>query len=260
MAKTRPLFCGSESILLLDGGVSTHLESKLLSANPGPPFPHRELWSSSLLLTADGRTAIRECHDDFLRKGGADIISTVTYQAHYMPIPGKEDHNTLRLVDSVVDNMLREGIRLAREASEAHNKQTGKRAYVAASIGSLGGALADGSEYTGKFGLNINHIAQFHRRKLQVLIEERPDIIAFETIPCIDEIEAIFQVIKEMLSCKDIDDIPPIWLSLACSDGEHLNDGSKFIDALSKVDDLDPQATLIQAIGINCCSCNHGKL
>ena len=172
-------------LLLLDGGVSTHLESK----HSPVPFSHRELWSSSLLLTPAGRDAIREAHLDFL-SAGADIVSTVTYQAHYMPLPGKEDDvKRLRLDDAVVDGMLVDGVRLAKEAARHHAATctTRKVARIAASIGSLGGSLADGSEYTGKFGLSIAEIESFHRRKVQVLAGERPNILAFETIPCIEE-------------------------------------------------------------------------
>ena len=45
-------------ILLLDGGVSTHLQSR------GATFAHRALWSSSLLLTEPAR--IRQGHADWL--------------------------------------------------------------------------------------------------------------------------------------------------------------------------------------------------
>jgi homocysteine S-methyltransferase len=189
---------------------------------------------------------------------GADIIETVTYQVHYMPLPGKEnDLQRLRLEDGVVDKMLQDGVKLAREAMEQHRAQTGKLAHIAASIGSLGGALADGSEYTGRFGLSMEQVASFHKRKLQVLASEHPDVIAFETIPCILECEAVLSVLNEVKDeCNDT--FPPVWLSLACSDGEHLSDGSKILDALSKIDHMDPNANLVCAIGINCCSCNYG--
>jgi len=250
----------AKPVLILDGGVSTHLERKLSKAVDGSseksPFAHRELWSSSLLLTPDGCGAIRDCHRDFLL-AGADIIETVTYQVHYTPLPGKEnDLQRLRLEDDAVDKMLQDGVKLAREAVEQHRAQTGKLAHIAASIGSLGGALADGSEYTGRFGLSMEQIASFHKRKLQVLASEHPDVIAFETIPCVLECEAVLSVLKEVKN--DISSLPPVWLSLACSDGEHLNDGSKVLDAMNRIDSLDPNADLVCAIGINCCSCNYG--
>ena len=249
-------------VLLLDGGVSTHLESKL-----SDPFAHRELWSSSLLLTEAGRDAILKAHRDFL-SAGADIISTVTYQAHYMPLPGKEDDTSrLRLDDAEVDAMLISGVRLAKEAIKQHQEQNGtskQAAYVAASIGSLGGSLADGTEYTGNFGLSISSIETFHRRKLKLLAGENPEIIAFETIPCIEECEAILNVLKQQMpdgfrTEHDAPNMPPAcWLSFACSDEEHLNDGSNLRDALALVEKLDPEGVLLPALGVNCCSFKNG--
>lgn len=256
-------------VLLLDGGVSTHLESNLLDPNhpQRPPFSHRELWSSSLLLTLAGRDAILKAHRDFL-SAGADIISTVTYQAHYMPLPGKEDDTgRLKLDDAEVDNMLKDGVRLAKEAIKQYQEENGtskQAAYVAASIGSLGGSLADGSEYTGNFGLSIEEIESFHTRKLKLLAGEHPDIVAFETIPCIEECEAILNVLKKQMpggfrTERDAPKMPPAcWLSFACSDEEHLNDGSNLRDALALVERLDPEAKLLQALGVNCCSFKNG--
>lgn len=250
-------------VFLLDGGISTHLESKL-----SDPFAHRELWSSSLLLTPAGRDAILKAHRDFL-SAGADIISTVTYQAHYMPLPGKEtDTSRLRLEDSKVDNMLIDGIRLAKEAIKQHQERNGaskQGTYVAASIGSLGGSLADGSEYTGNFGLSVGEIESFHTRKFKLLAGEHPDSVAFETIPCIEECEAILNVLKRQMppdgfrTGRDAPNMPPAcWLSFACSDEEHLNDGSNLRDALGLVEKLDPEAKLLPALGVNCCSFKNG--
>lgn len=249
-------------VLLLDGGVSTELEKKLSSSSSeAPAFVHRELWSSSLLLKAEGRAAVRKCHEDFL-SAGVDIISTCTYQAHYMPLPGRDKDDdfrksSLRLEDSVVDTMLRDGVRLAREAI-AKSGRNENSAYIAASIGSLGGALADGSEYTGRFGLSVEQLAEFHRRKVRTLASEKPDLLAFETIPCLAECEAILILLQELAN-DDRMETPPAWLSLACSDGAHLNDGSMLMNAVAKIDEMDPGAKLVHAVGINCCSLTNGE-
>lgn len=60
-----------------------------------------------------------------------------------------------------------------------------RRALVAASIGSYGAYLADGSEYRGLYGPDVSlvKLKDFHRRRLQVLVEAGPDLLAFETIP-----------------------------------------------------------------------------
>jgi len=137
------------SILLLDGGVSTYLEN--LSSKG---LSHRSLWSSSLLLTDDGQDAIRDCHEAFYRVG-SDIVSSVTYQCHYLCCgEAKNPEETDKAPQEVItvediDQMLRDGIRLAREAACKLRKEN-TPLFVAASIGCYGGALADGSEYRGK--------------------------------------------------------------------------------------------------------------
>lgn len=269
-------------ILLLDGGVSTHLEHLIQKQRRrgrgvvggegnGPVFAHRELWSSSLLLTQEGRDLIKDCHEDFFR-AGANIAETVTYQAHYLPLvrkhpekssSGSENDETvtpkLVLSEGVVDSMLRDGVRLAKAAARnilAEKKDRKGPMYVAASIGCYGGALADGSEYTGNYGLTIAQLISFHERKASILVSESPDVLAFETVPCVIECQAILEVLKKLHADRG-SLCPPAWMSLACCDGTHLNDGSDIVDALQAIDILDPCAQLVQAIGINCCACEH---
>jgi S-methylmethionine-dependent homocysteine/selenocysteine methylase len=55
-------------ILLMDGGVSTHLEHLLEQRNQ--KFPIRELWSSSLLLSPEGRNTILQGHKDWFLNAG----------------------------------------------------------------------------------------------------------------------------------------------------------------------------------------------
>ena len=148
-------------------------------------------------------------------------------------------------------------MRLAREAI-AKSGRNENSAYIAASIGSLGGALADGSEYTGRFGLSVEQLAEFHRRKVRTLASEKPDLLAFETIPCLAECEAILILLEELAN-DDRMETPPAWLSLACSDGAHLNDGSMLMNAVAKIDEMDPGAKLVHAVGINCCSLTNGE-
>lgn len=132
-------------ILLLDGGVSTYLESE------GFVFSHRSLWSSSLLLT--NHSAIRQCHEAFYR-AGSDIVSSVTYQCHYKCCEEQNEEETTTqdciLTKHDVDQMLRDGIRLARQARYNVQQECHRDLFIAASIGCYGSALADGSEYRGR--------------------------------------------------------------------------------------------------------------
>jgi homocysteine S-methyltransferase len=156
----------SSSLLLLDGGVSTYLEN--ITA-----FSHRSLWSSSLLLRTNpinysstvnaGHEAIRACHEAFFQ-AGSDIVSTVTYQCHYNccgellfqrgDVNG-EMHTIITGND--IDQMLRDGIRLAREArcNVLRDSVRSRDLLIAASVGCYGAALADGSEYNGMLFCNL---------------------------------------------------------------------------------------------------------
>ena len=80
LQRTENTSSNEKDILLMDGGVSTHLEQLLKEKEAS--FPHRALWSSSLLLTPSGRDWIQRGHNDWL-EAGSDILTTVTYQCHY---------------------------------------------------------------------------------------------------------------------------------------------------------------------------------
>lgn len=225
----------SPSVLLLDGGVSTFLEHKLAARDE--VFSHRSLWSSSLLLDGN-KEDIQNMHKSF-QQAGADILSTVTYQCHFAGTEVSAERMT---------QMLREGVQWAKQVTKDSST------FVAASSGCYGGALVDGSEYTGAYGdISKVQLVDFHRRKFQVLAEESPDAIAIETIPNLQECQSVVEMLKEQrnpIAC---------WMSLACQDGDRLNDGSKLEDALDVVQELDPHVDYVHGIGINCCDSLHGK-
>lgn len=108
----------------------------------------------------------------------------------------------------------------------------------------------------GNYGLSEEQLVSYHRRKVTVLVSERPDILAFETIPELIECSAIVSLLKEYSAA---DNCPPAWISLACRDANHLNSGETLIDALDTIHQQDPTAELVSGIGVNCCSCEIGK-
>lgn len=109
----------------------------------------------------------------------------------------------------------------------------------------------------GNYGLSEEELVNYHRRKVRVLVQEAPDILAFETIPEVVECSAIVSLLKEFSAA---DQCPPAWISLACRDAYHLNSGMTVIDALNVIHNQDPTAELVSGIGVNCCSCEVGKL
>jgi len=232
------------NILILDGGVSSHLLKTATS------FPIESLWSSSLLLTKNGCNQIHNSHADFYSIGKCDILSALTYQCNYRIVEQGEKnilHENKLFEDKDVTNMLVTAVMICKDIVQHSG-------YVAASIGCYGGALADGSEYTGKYNPNIDmsHLIQFHQRKLQTLLSLKPDFIAFETIPNYLECKAILTLLKD----NNINEkISHIWLSFACNDSLCLNDGTSFLQVLKCVDDMDKDQRLLYAIGFNCFDC-----
>jgi homocysteine S-methyltransferase len=56
--------------------------------------------------------------------------------------------------------------------------------HVAASVGPYGVVFANGTEYTGDYtSVADEGFADVHRPRIDTLLEARPDLLAFETIP-----------------------------------------------------------------------------
>ena len=219
---------GSPPVRVLDGGVSTHLEALQGSTT----FLHRELWSSSLLLS--NPDLVQRGHEDWLR-AGADIISTVTYQCHFESSLLPKGFNKAQ-----VESMLRDALDRARAAQSRSRRPS----YIAYSSGCYGGALSNGAEYTGDYGSDAP-IERFHREKLEFVLPLQPDAVALETVPNIEEVRVLATLVDELLSASSN---VAVWLSLACRNDRQLNDGTP-------IDDVWPvlrSRRHLSAIGFNC--------
>lgn len=289
-------------VLLMDGGVSTHLE-KIIAPET---FSHRDLWSSSLLLTEEGRASVIEGHRDWL-DSGSDILTTVTYQCHYgvfkdttsKALIGNCIGNTTDVIGtagatSIIDHidsirevlpedkireMMLDGILLAKGAIDTRTINQRKKnnmpllppppsssstplnlgPFVVASTGPYGAAMADGSEYTGKYPAHVTRqaLVDFHTRKARtLLIEGKPDGLAVETIPNIEEVGVVCEVLRDLQQQQQElkPDSSPIacWISLACRNGNEMNDGHTVKDALRIIQSYDPTGRWIAGVGINC--------
>ncbi|XP_031491503.1 homocysteine S-methyltransferase 1 [Nymphaea colorata] len=220
---------------VVDGGFATWLEHH--GANINDP-----LWSASCLIT--NPDLIKQVHVEYL-EAGADILVTSSYQA---TIPGFLSRG---LSMEASESLLRKSVALARDARDSFWSTVKKvpprghnRPLVAASIGSYGAYLADGSEYSGLYGhgVTLDKLKDFHRRRLQVLVEAGPDLLAFETIP--NKLEA--QACIELLDEENI--TIPSWICFSSIDGEHAASGESFKDCL----DILNKSEKVNAVGINC--------
>lgn len=88
---------------------------------------------------------------------------------------------------------------------------TAKKPLVAGSIGPYGASLHDGSEYTGDYIDKVKKetLKNWHRTRMNALIEEGVDLLAIETIPALNEGVALIELLQEYPNQK-------AWLSFQC--------------------------------------------
>ncbi|MCO5602717.1 hypothetical protein L7F22_056854 [Adiantum nelumboides] len=188
----------------------------------------------------------KQVHWEYL-EAGAQIIITASYQA---TIPG---FCSKGLSLSQAEELLRRSVQLAFEARDAYwdyiqgtafNDVKLQPALVAASIGSYGAFLADGSEYSGNYGtgMTLEKLKDFHRRRLQILAEAKPDLIAFETTPNRLETQAYVDLLRE----ESID--MPSWITFNSKDGINVVSGDSFEECVK----LAASSPGVVAVGINC--------
>ncbi|KAL3652493.1 hypothetical protein CASFOL_002174 [Castilleja foliolosa] len=194
----------------------------------------------------------KQVHIDYL-EAGADIIITASYQA---TLQGFENKG-YSLEES--ENLLRKSVEIALEARkryysrcvEAVNDQNlddrilnQRPILVAASVGSYGAYLADGSEYSGDYGdaMDLEFLKNFHRRRVRILADAGPDLIAFETVPNKLEAQAFAQLIEE----EELN--IPAWLSFNSKDGVNVVSGDSLSDCVAVAESTNK----IVAVGINC--------
>lgn len=216
-------------VVVTDGGLASELEARGHDLSDA-------LWSARLLV--DAPEEITAVHRAFFR-AGARIATTASYQASFdgFAARGIDRDGTIRL--------LRRGVELARAAREevagAAVAGDGRRRWVAASVGPYGATLADGSEYRGRYGLTVARLATWHRPRLEVLAEAGPDVLALETVPDIDEAEAMVSLVRGLGL--------PAWLSYSV-DGARTRAGQPLAEAFAVAAGV-PE---VVAVGVNCCA------
>jgi homocysteine S-methyltransferase len=205
--------------VLLDGGLGTLLEARGHDLSSS-------LWSARLLM--EHPEAILDAHREYFR-AGADVAISASYQVSYDAL------TAIGQGAGAVDELLRLSISLAAEARD----EIRAGGWVAASVGPFGASRADGSEYHGGYGLTVAELRDWHRRRLEVLIDAGADVLAVETIPSLAEVEAIV---------SEIDGTGmPAWISVTCADGL-LRSGESLERAFEIASDIDE----VIAVGVNC--------
>ena len=215
-----------DTVRVLDGGMASELE--FLGSNISGP-----LWSAHVL--EDEPEKVIAVHRAYL-EAGADVLLTASYQISRMGYaefgldPQRADAALLRSVEL---------------ACAARSEFPGRRILIATSLGPYGAALHNGSEYHGNYDCSFADLVQFHQDRIAVLAESQADLLAFETLPSLEEARAIGQALEPWPDLA-------AWFTFVCPDyqaaslkvahGEALRDCAALAAGL-------PQTI---AVGVNC--------
>ena len=224
------VFLAAQSIVVLDGALATELERR--GANLVDP-----LWSAKYLL--EKPDLIRRVHWEYFN-AGADVATTATYQANFAAFARRG------LEFGAAADLMRSAVTLAIEARDEFwalpcNRAGRLKPLVAASIGPYGAFLANGSEYRGRYALNQSGLEKFHRPRLKVLAEAGADLLAFETIPCLNEAVALAGLLTEFPSLS-------AWMSFSCQDKSRNCEGELVAACAAELQSF----RQIAAVGVNC--------
>ncbi|MGN5245139.1 homocysteine S-methyltransferase [Lactiplantibacillus plantarum] len=206
-----------------DGAMATELEKRGVATNSA-------LWSATAML--DHPDAIQAVHQSYL-DAGAKIMTTNTYQAN---VPAFEQAG---IAAAQARQLIQQAVTIAHTARDASYVTD---AVIAGSIGPYGAYLADGSEYTGAYQLTPSAYQDFHRERLALIMAAGVDVLALETMPRLDEVQALVQLITTTWPQQ------PYWVSFSIKDPQTLCDGTS-LAAAAKWVAAQPN---VVAVGVNC--------
>lgn len=209
-----------DRVRVVDGGLGSTLEAA--GADLAAP-----LWSAKALVEQPG--LVQQVHEAFFR-AGADVAVTASYQVSEegFVAAGRDAADARRA--------LARSVEVARVAAGA----AGGDRLVAASVGPYGAVLADGSEYHGRYALTAGELTAFHRRRLAVLEDTAPDLLAIETQPTLAEAEAVLEALAPSG--------PPVWVTFTCGPGARTAGGDDLAAAGARV----AAHPRVAAVGVNC--------
>lgn len=213
-----------QDIVILDGSMSRLLEEQGLEIN------HR-LWTALALV--EQPEAIYQVHKQYF-DAGANVAITASYQATVKSFEdvGYSEKQAIAYIERSVT--------LAKKAKQ--DSKGGQAKWIAGSIGPYGAYLSDGSEYTGAYQISDYELKDFHEERIKALIASGVDVLAIETIPRLDELRVILNIIAVINF--------PVWVSISLKDTAHLANG----DSLADFQQLVEQDQNVIAYGINCVS------
>lgn len=228
MSQNNPLTALLERpFVVLDGAMATELEARGCNLADS-------LWSAKVLM--ENPDLIRDVHLDYFR-AGAQVAITASYQATPAGFAarGLDEAQSRALIGKSVALA-----RKAREAYLAENANAGTL-LVAGSVGPYGAYLADGSEYRGDYVRSDDVFSDFHRPRVEALLDAGADLLACETLPSFAEIRALTALLAEYPRAR-------AWFSFTLRDSQHLSDGTPLREVVAWL----AGSSQVVALGINC--------
>jgi homocysteine S-methyltransferase len=213
--------------IVLDGALATELEARGCDLGDA-------LWSAKVLL--EQPQLIGQVHLDYFQ-AGAQCAITASYQATPLGFAarGIDPQQAWELIARSAQLALQ-----ARDAYRAAHAEAGTL-LVAGSVGPYGAYLADGSEYRGDYALPQAALLDFHRPRIDALVEAGVDLLACETQPSLAEVAALLALLEEFPQTA-------AWFALTLRDAAHLSDGTPLREVVALLDGH-PQ---VVALGVNC--------
>ena len=219
-----------QKVFILDGALGTQIQKNGHDVNDS-------LWSAKFLN--EDTSVIKEVHKQYL-EAGADCIITSSYQAS---IEGflKKGFSKEKAIE-----LIKLSINIAKEARDEfwetfEDKQTRVKPLVAASIGPYGAYLADGSEYSGDYKISDEELKDFHKKRLEIIVETNPDILACETIPLLKEAKIVCDLLKQYPHIAS-------WITFSAKNENYTNAADDIKECMTYLNTQEH----ISAVGINC--------
>lgn len=112
--------------------------------------------------------------------------------------------------------LIKKAVELAKIAKEKfleeHPSENEPKPLIVGSVGPYGASLHDASEYTGSYAATtpVEVMKEWHRPRIEALVEGGCDLLALETIPCKVEAEMLVELMKDYPNVN-------AWLSFSCA-------------------------------------------
>lgn len=146
-----------------------------------------------------------------------------------------------------------------------------EKPLISLSLGPFGAAQSDGSEYTGIYydplsskddpfkPATLEDMIKFHYDRLEIIAAEpsiwsQVDLLAFETIPRLDEAEAIKQALDRLYTSAIQCQQKPAYISFVFPDGKRLPYPKQAVeeDEQKHFDEVARCVKTFEGIGVNC--------